>query len=59
MVWKGIKHVDVGEGLDSVEFHDEELHSLAQGTDLPPTDNNEGDLFYKTDEHRLYIYISD
>ena len=55
MVWKGIKHKAVGEELDSTEFHSEELHELSNGTALPAT-ASDGDLFFKTDEHRLYIW---
>ena len=58
MAWKGIKHNQVGEVLDSIEFHSEELHELANGTELPET-ANDSDLFYKADEKRLYIYIED
>ena len=55
MAWKGIKHNTVGEELDSTEFHSEELHELANGAELPET-ANDGDFFFKTDEHRLYIW---
>ena len=55
MVWKGIKHNNVGVELDSVEFHSETLHELDNGITLPPTANN-GDFFFKTDENRLYIW---
>jgi len=56
MTWKGIKHNQVGEALDSAEFHSEELHELQNGTELPETGNNDGDFYFKTDEHRLYIW---
>lgn len=58
MSWKGIKHNQVGEQLDSTEFHSEELHELQNGTELPETANG-GDLFLKTDEGRVYIYKPD
>lgn len=56
MPWKGIKHNQVGEELDSTEFHSEDLHELQSGTTLPPTENNDGDFYYKTDTHRLYMW---
>jgi len=56
MAWKGIKHIDVGEELDSAEFHSEELHELDSGTELPTTPNDY-DLFIKIDEKHLYINI--
>jgi len=55
MAWKGIKHKAVGEELDKTEWESEETHELANGVSLPPT-GNDGDLFFKTDEHRLYIW---
>lgn len=59
MAWKGIKHRDaattVGEEVDSTEWADEEIHELANGTSLPGT-ASDGDFFFKTDEHRLYIW---
>ncbi|GAH18022.1 unnamed protein product [marine sediment metagenome] len=58
MAWKGIKHTDVGNELDKTEFHSEELHELDNGTELPET-ANDGDFFYKTNEHKLYIYVSE
>jgi len=56
MPWKGIKHVGVGESLDSAEWAAEDLHELDSGETLPETPNA-GDFYYKTDEKRLYIYI--
>lgn len=56
MAWKGIKHKTVGTELSKTEWEDEEGHELDSGTDLPET-ANASDLFYKTDEKRLYIYI--
>ena len=56
MAWKGIKHADVGEGIEnSDEWMAEELHELANGTELPET-ASDGDFYFKTDEHRLYIW---
>lgn len=58
MAWKGIKHTSVGEELDSSEWESDELHEIENGSTLPPT-ANDGDFFYKSDEHRLYIYKTD
>ncbi len=58
MAWKGIKHIDVGDDIYKTEYHAEDAHELAQGVTLPET-ANEGDFYYKTDEKRLYIYISE
>jgi hypothetical protein len=52
---KGIKHKDVGDVLTKEEFHAEDAHELAQGTSFPDSPS-EGDLFYRTDLHQLYIY---
>ena len=57
MAFKGIKHVSVGGDLDQTEYESEEGHELANGTSLPGT-GTDGDLFFKTDEKRLYIYVS-
>ena len=53
---KTIKHKTAGESLTKLEFEDVELHEIDSGTTLPPT-ATEGDLYLKTDEHSLYIYI--
>ena len=59
MAWKGIKHKVVGSELDRTEFESEEGHELANGTTLPATGNeDDGDMFFKTDTKRLYIYVS-
>lgn len=55
MSWKGIKHNQVGEELNSDEFHSEELHELAQGEALPEEGNN-GDFFFLTEDGHLYIW---
>lgn len=57
MAWKGIKHKTVGGDLDQSEWENEEGHELANGVALPGT-GNDGDLFFKTDDKRLYIYVS-
>jgi len=55
MAWKGIKHKTVGDELDKVEWESEETHEIANGDTLPET-GSDGDIFFKTDEHRLYIW---
>lgn len=55
---KGIKHVSVGGDLDQSEWESTEGHEVANGTTLPPTGNSSGDLFFKTDTERLYVYVS-
>ena len=58
MPWKGIKHKAVGEELDSSEFHSETLHELPNGEELPETGES-GDLFLKTNDGRIYMYIEE
>ena len=58
MTWKGIKHIDVGDELTKAEWTAEATHTLEQGTDLPAAPNDY-DLFLKTDDNHLYIYIPD
>lgn len=58
MPWNGIKHKEVGESLDSEEFHSEELHELSQGETLPETGSN-GDFFFLTTDGHLYIWRDD
>jgi len=57
MAWKGIKHKTVGGDLDQTEWESAEAHELVNGTTLPPSGNNNGDLYFKTDEKRLYIWL--
>ena len=57
-MWKGIKHKDIGEELDSGEFHSETLHELPNGEELPESGEG-GDLFLKSDEGRIYMFIPD
>jgi len=52
---KGIKHTNVGAQLTQEEFESETSHYLASGTSFPASPS-EGDLFYRTDEHKWYIY---
>ena len=56
MAWKGIKHISVGDGIEKTEWEGDELHEIDSGATLPESPNNY-DLFLKTDEGRLYIYI--
>ena len=58
MAWKGIKHISVGGEMTQVEYEAETGHQIASGTSLPET-ANDGDLFLKTDEHRIYIYVQE
>jgi len=52
---KGIRHKDVGPSCTYDEFHAEDAHYLAFGTSFPASPS-EGDLFYRTDLHILYIH---
>jgi len=52
---KGIKHTPVGSQLTQAEFEDEASHYLASGTSFPASPS-EGDLFYRTDQHKWYIF---
>jgi len=52
---KGITHVTVGSQLTQAEFEQEGSHALSSGTSFPGSPS-EGDLFYRTDLHRWYIY---
>ncbi|MBA7689431.1 hypothetical protein ES703_97938 [subsurface metagenome] len=57
--WKGIKHKPaspIDEELTQEEWERETGHELAHGPTNPET-GNDGDFFYNTDEHRLYIYV--
>jgi len=56
MAWTGIYHTDVGGTLTEIEYDSTASHQLSQGTSLPVSPNNY-DLFLKTDEKALYIYI--
>lgn len=55
---KGIHHVTVGTDLDQSEWESTEGHEIANGTTLPISGESSGDLFFKTDTERLYIYVS-
>ena len=52
---KGITHVTVGSQLTQAEFEQEGSHTLSSGTSFPGSPS-EGDLFYRTDLHKWYIY---
>lgn len=51
----GIKHIDVGTQLTKAEWEAASTHEMTSGTAFPdiPT---EKDLFYRTDQHKWYIY---
>lgn len=55
MTTKGIRHLDIGTELTRVEWEAEDSHFIASGTGYPSTPA-EMDLFYRTDEHKWYIY---
>lgn len=56
MAWKGIKHKPVGEAIDNeAEWVKEDLHELANGSELPVT-GNAGEFFYLTTDGHLYIW---
>jgi len=50
----GIEHRDVGNELSKTEWLSG-AHYFASGIAFPSSPN-EGDVFYRTDEHILYIY---
>lgn len=52
----GIKHIDVGPELTKVEFEDPNLHEVTEGAGAFPGGPAETDLFYRSDEHKWYIY---
>jgi len=52
---KGIKHIDVGQQLAQAEWESEDIHELASGTSFPETPS-EKDRYYRSDEHKWYIY---
>jgi len=55
MANSGIKHIDVGTELTKVEWEDEASHELVGGTSFPASPV-EKQLYYRTDEHKWYIY---
>ena len=52
---KGIKHKDIGGELTRTEFEADDSHELDSGTSFPGSPV-EKDRFYRTDEHKWYIY---
>lgn len=52
---KGIIHESVGVQLTQAEWEGEATHNIASGAGFPGAPA-EKDLFYKTDEHKWYIY---
>lgn len=51
---RGIEHRDVGDELTKQEWL-EGAHYFRSGTAFP-SDAQEGDLFYRIDQHVLYIF---
>lgn len=51
---RGIEHRDVGNQITKTEWL-EGAHYFMSGTSFPASPS-EGDVFYKTDEHVLYIF---
>jgi len=54
-VGKGIIHTPVGAQYTQAEFEDDASHYLSSGTSFPASPS-EGDLFYRTDLHKWYLY---
>ena len=52
---KGISHNNVGDEITKSEWAGVNLHGLSDGTSFPGTPS-EMDFFYRTDEHKWYIY---
>ena len=52
---KGIFHPSVGTELTQAEWESEAGHNIAAGTSFPESPV-EKDLFYRTDEHKWYVY---
>lgn len=54
----GYKHKTVGNTLSKSEWESTDSHKIRQGTSFPSSPSD-GDEFYRTDEHVLYVYDSD
>ena len=52
---KGLTHVDIGGELTREEWESDEGHSFSSGAEFPGAPS-EMDIFYRTDEHKLYLY---
>lgn len=52
---KGIKHKDIGQELTEVEWEADDSHELESGTSFPGSPT-EKDRYYRSDEHKWYIY---
>jgi len=52
---KGLAHVDIGSELTRDEYEADTGHTFSVGTAFPGTPT-EMDMFYRTDEHKLYLY---
>lgn len=55
MAKSGIKHIDVGDELTKAEWESEQSHALVHGN-VFPAGPVERQLFYRDDEHILYVY---
>jgi len=52
---KGLAHVDIGSELTRDEYEADTGHTFSVGTEMPGAPS-EMDMFYRTDEHKLYLY---
>ena len=52
---EGFSHVTVGASMTQVEFEATDSHDLDSGVAFPGAPA-EKDMFYRTDEHRMYFY---
>lgn len=52
---KGVKHISVGNILTQAEYEYDAGHDIESGTSFPGSPT-EKDLFYRTDEHKWYVY---
>lgn len=51
----GIKHASVGQIITEAEWEADNIHIIESGTSFPGSPT-EKDLYYRTDEHKWYIY---
>lgn len=52
---KGFKHKDIGDWLTKEKWIAADGHELSSG-DYFPVSPSEGDIFYKSNDHKCYIY---
>ena len=52
---KGLAHVDIGPELTRDEYEADTGHAFSSGTEFPGAPS-EMDMFYRTDEHKFYVY---